>query len=84
MAAGASVIMGPTASGPTQTAAGQSPRLDRRAIEEEEDDRKKEEEVVAEARRRVADAKGLAGVVFLKHSTRRDLRFCIQIPAAYT
>ena len=78
MAVGPSVIMGPTASGPTQTAASQSPRLDRRATEEEEDDRKKEEEVMAEARRRVADAKGLAGAVFsvaskaLEQSERRQ------------
>ena len=57
--------MGPTASGLTQTAAGQSPRPDRRATEEEEDDRKKEEEVVAEARRRIANAEELVGAVFL-------------------
>ena len=57
--------MGPTASGLTQTAAGQSQRPDRRATEEEEDDRKKEEEVVAEARRRIANAEELVGAVFL-------------------
>ena len=54
--------MGPTASGPTQTAASQTSRLDRRTAEEEDDQQGKE--AVAEVRRRMEEITCLLDTVF--------------------